>query len=144
MVSIGFKRVVVAAGLLIASSLSAFALSIPSAEDQEVLVKTTLMTFNDANLTGNYTVLHAKAAKPFRDQFSPDKFKEIFKGFVDNHVDISRAVAKPLKGNEAKLDDDMLILQGSIDLTSDYHAAYVLKYIQSDGEWKIIGLDVKT
>jgi len=36
-----------------------------------VLIKVTLLTFNDANVTGNYTVLHAKLSKPFRDQFPP-------------------------------------------------------------------------
>jgi hypothetical protein len=30
------------------------------------------MSFNDANVTGNYAVLHAKLSKPFRDQFTPD------------------------------------------------------------------------
>ena len=43
--------------LLIAVSLSpAHALEIPSDEEQDVLIRSTLMTFNDANMTGNYTV----------------------------------------------------------------------------------------
>ena len=33
---------------------------VPTDEEQEILVKTTLMTFNDANLTGNYSVLNLK------------------------------------------------------------------------------------
>ena len=30
---------------------------------QEILIKTALLTLNDANVTGNYTVLHAKLSK---------------------------------------------------------------------------------
>jgi len=49
--------------------------TVPSAVLQEILIKTSMLTLNDANLTGNYTVLHAKLAKPFRDQFSPDRLR---------------------------------------------------------------------
>ena len=56
---------------------------IPSPEMQEILIKTYLLSLNDANLTENYTVLQAKIAKPFRDQFSPDRLKQVFKEFAD-------------------------------------------------------------
>ncbi len=39
-------------------------------------------------LTGNYAVFHAKLAKPFRDQFGPDRIAEGFKGFREQNVDI--------------------------------------------------------
>lgn len=45
--------------------------TVPSDLVQEKLIKTYLVTFNDANLTGNYTVLHAKLSKPFRDRSTP-------------------------------------------------------------------------
>ena len=45
--------------------------TVPSAILQEILIKTSLLTFNDANLTGNYTVMHAKLAKAFRDNITP-------------------------------------------------------------------------
>src|ERR1700735_5544060 len=60
--------------------------TVPSATVQEILIKTSLLTFNDANITGNYDVFHARLAKPFRDQFPPQKLAEIFKGFRDQHV----------------------------------------------------------
>jgi hypothetical protein len=47
--------------------------AVPTAQVQEKLIKTSLLTFNDANLTGNYAVMHAKLAKAFRDKFSPDQ-----------------------------------------------------------------------
>ena len=37
--------------------------TVPSAAVQEILVKTYLLTLNDANITGNYTVLHARLSR---------------------------------------------------------------------------------
>lgn len=126
-------------------SSAAFAVPVPSASEQEVLVKTSLLTFNDANLTGNYTVLNAKGSRPFRDQLGPEKLKSGFQGFVDKHIDISGIAAKPNVTDEAKIDDSgILILTGSITISDSFKVTYSLKYIQSDGEWKMIGINVKT
>lgn len=126
-------------------SSAAFALSVPSASEQEVLVKTSLLTFNDANLTGNYTILNAKGSKPFRDQLTADKLKAGFQVFVDKHIDISGIAAKPNVTDDAKIDGDgTLILAGSITISDSFKVTYSLKYIQSDGEWKMIGINVKT
>jgi len=91
----------------------------------------------------NYAVLHAKASKPFREQFSPDRLKEVFKVFVEKHIDIRIIAAKtPLPTEEAKIDDDgNLILIGYFDTTPS-HVYYDLKYVLSDGEWKPIKINV--
>jgi hypothetical protein len=39
--------------------------TVPSAEFQEILIKTSLLTLNDANLIGNYTVLTPSWRKCF-------------------------------------------------------------------------------
>src|SRR6266850_2731298 len=61
---------------------------VPSERALETLVKTSLLSFNDANMTGNYTVLHARLSKPFREQFPPERLKETFKDFSQKHIDI--------------------------------------------------------
>ena len=60
----------------------------PSERALEALVKASLLSFNDANVTGNYTVFHAKLSKPFREQFSPERLGETFKDFREKHIDI--------------------------------------------------------
>src|ERR1035437_9423791 len=80
--------------------------TVPSAEFQEILIKTSLLTLNDANLTGNYTVLHTKLAKVFRDQITPDGLKKGFKPFADQKVDFGLISAKPpIASLEPKLDN---------------------------------------
>jgi hypothetical protein len=115
----------------------------PTPELQEVLIKASLITFNDANVTGNYSVLHAKMSKPFRDQFTPEKLKEAFKAFVDQHIDFDIVVAKPPVPTEAvKVDDDgRLALRGYFD-TKPSRVHYDLAFIMSEGEWKLIKLNV--
>ena len=66
----------------------------PNANVQEIIIKSSLLTFNDANVTNNYSVFHAKLSKPFRDKFPPDKLAETFKGFRDQHVDLDLIAAK--------------------------------------------------
>ena len=67
---------------------------VPGAELREVLIKASLLSFNDANVTGNYAVFHAKLSKPFRDQFAPDKLAEIFREFRDKRIDFDIIAAK--------------------------------------------------
>ena len=121
----------------------AFAQKPPAPELQEVLIKASLLTFNDANVTGNYTVLHAKLSKPFRDQFTPEKLKEGFKAFRDGNIDFDIVVAKPpVLTEEVKVDDNgRLALRGYFD-TRPSRVHYDLAFIMSEGEWKLINLSV--
>src|SRR6188508_2455335 len=90
-----------------AASSAAFAQAkVPSAELQEILIKASLLSFNDANVTGNYTVFHAKLSKPFRDQFPPEKLAATFKEFRDKRIDFDIIAAKrPVGTEEPKVDD---------------------------------------
>lgn len=117
--------------------------TVPSSPLQEILIKTTLLTLNDANLTGNYTVLHAKVAKPFRDQFSPDRFKQVFKSFADQKVDWGLISAKaPIATSETTIDKrGALVVRGYFD-TKPSRVIYEIDFVPSEGEWKPIKLNV--
>jgi hypothetical protein len=121
----------------------AVAQPVPIPMIQEALIKSTLLTFNDANVTGNYDVLHAKLSKPFRDQFTPERLKEAFKAFADNHVDFKIVAAKtPIAKQEPSVSDKgVLSLYGHFDTTPS-HVYYELEFIMSDGEWKPIKINV--
>src|SRR5947208_6431477 len=96
---------------------SASAQGMPSPFVQEVLVKSILVTLSDAVAADNFTVLHAKISKPFRDQFPPEKLRAIFKDLVDKHAVFDAVVAKPIISDEdAKIDDKgVLWLKGHFD-----------------------------
>ena len=121
----------------------AHAQKVPSETLQEVLIKTSLLTFNDAALTGNYAVLYAKLSKPFRDQYPPDKLKETYKVFGEKGINLGLIAAKaPVPAGESKVDDrGVLLLKGYFDTTPS-RVNYDLGYIMSDGEWKLIRLNI--
>jgi len=117
---------------------------IPSALQQEILIKASLLTLNDANVTGNYTVLHAKLGKQFRDRITPDKLKQAFKSFADQKVDWDLIAARtPVATSEAKIDNrGALILRGYFD-TKPSRLTYELDFMISEREWKPVMLNVK-
>jgi hypothetical protein len=133
----------VAALVLALAGSPAFAQPVPSALVQEILIKASLLTFNDANVTGNYTVFHAKLSKPFREQFPPAKLADIFKEFREKHIDIDLIAARaPVAAEEAKVNDrGILNLRGYFD-TAPSRVNYDLGFILSDGEWKLIRINV--
>src|SRR4051812_35682291 len=81
MISAIARRVGGFALLLLLAVPAAAQNKVPSARPLEALVKSSLMSLNDANLTGDYRVLHARLSEPFRKQYTPDRLKATFKEF---------------------------------------------------------------
>ena len=119
--------------------------TVPGERALEALVKSTLLTFNDANVTGNYTVFHAKASKPFRQQFPPEKLEETFRDFADKQIDFDVIAAyKPVYDPAPRVDADGKLLVKGWFPTEPTRVVYNLEFIPSDGEWKLISINVKT
>src|SRR4249919_3235372 len=91
-----FRLTAVFLTLIAVCSVQASAQGMPSPFVQEVLVKSILVTLSDAVAADNFTVLHAKISKPFRDQFPSDRLRAIFKNLVDKHAVFDAVVASPI------------------------------------------------
>src|SRR5262245_36042976 len=136
---------------LIAAVLAAIAIStakapaqgMPSPFVQEVLVKSILLTLNDAVAADNFTVLHAKISKPFREQFPPEKLRVVFKDLIDKRAVFDAIVAKPIvPDGEAKIDENgVLRLKGRFE-TTPKQVKYQLGFIPSDGLWKLSAVTI--
>ena len=118
---------------------------VPGERVLEALVKATLLSFNDANVTGNYTVFHAKLSKPFRQQFTPERLQETFKDFASKDIDFDIIAAyKPVYEPQPRVDDAGKLLVKGWFPTEPVRVVYDLEFIPSDGEWKLISINVKT
>jgi hypothetical protein len=126
-----------------AFSPTARALDMPSPFVQEVLIKSILVTLNDAVASDNFNVFHAKISKPFRDQFPPDKLRAIFKDLIEKHAVFDAVVASPVIAEEAaKIDEKgVLRLKGRFD-TTPKKVKYRLGFIPSEGQWKLSGVTI--
>ncbi|TAJ41672.1 MAG: hypothetical protein EPO55_04755 [Reyranella sp.] len=130
--------------LLLTAVAAAAQTKVPSERALEALVKSALLSFNDANLTGNYTVFHAKLSKPFRQQFSVEKLKDTFKEFNEKNIDIDIVSAmKPTYSAAPAVDGDGKLNVKGFFPTDPTRVNFDLSFIPSDGEWKLIGINVK-
>ena len=138
-----FRWAAAVALLVAAFPISAHALDMPGPFVQEILIKSILVTLNDAVASDNFTILHAKISKPFRDQFPPEKLQAIFKDLVEKHAVFDAIVASPVIPDEgARIDEKgVLRLKGRFD-TTPKKVKYQLGFIPSDGQWKLSGVTI--
>ena len=134
-----------ALALIACVSTPVLAQIMPTTEAQEAIIKTSLLTFNDANMSGNYAVLNALGSKPFRDGLTPDKLKAAFKDFNEKQIDISAIVsAKAVATKPTAIDGDgVMVSEGYFD-TPKMRVTYTVKTLMSDGKWRLLGINVKT
>ena len=137
-------RMLAVMALMPMASLAQAQNKVPSERALEALVKTTLLTFNDANVTGNYEVFHAKLSKPFREQFSVERLARRFQEFNKKHIDFDVIAAlKPSYDPAPKVDDEGRLLVKGHFPTEPLRVNFDLAFIPSDGEWKLISINVK-
>jgi hypothetical protein len=138
-----FRWAAAIALLIAASPIRAQTLDKPSPFVQEILIKSILVTLNDAVAADDFTVLHAKISKPFRDQFPPEKLRTVFKDLVEKHAVFDAIVASPvIAEEEARIDEKgVLRLKGRFD-TTPKKVKYQLGFIPSDGQWKLSGITI--
>ena len=137
-------RMLAVMALLLTASLAQAQNKVPSERALEALVKTTLLTFNDANVTGNYEVFHAKLSKPFREQFPVERLARRFQEFNKKNIDFDVIAAlKPSYDPAPKVDDEGRLLVKGHFPTEPLRVNFDLAFIPSDGEWKLISINVK-
>jgi len=130
--------------LAVATAGPALAQSLPSDDEQDVLVISTLISFNDANLTGNYSVLRARASQQFQEQVSIKQLEKEFDVFRKNNIDIAAvAISELVPDDEGAIDKNgVLRLSGYVDMET-MRVVYVFKYVRNGGAWKLLSMDVR-
>jgi hypothetical protein len=136
--ALGVMTLVLMAGVASAQN------KVPPERALEALVKTSLLSFNDANVTGNYTVFHAKLSKPFREQYPVERLERTFSAFNKKHVDFDIIAAlKPTYEPAPQVDGNGKLLVKGYFPTEPLRVYFNLEFIPSDGEWKLIAINVK-
>jgi hypothetical protein len=129
--------------LAIAWVLPAFAADIPDDDEQDVLIRTTLLTFNDANMTNNYAVMLARSSKQFQSQFTVDKMAASFEVFRKNKLFFAEVATADYDSSEkATIDKEGALVLIGVFKTDDLQVKYNLRFVQNDGAWRMIGLNV--
>jgi len=136
---------IIVALLLIAGAFlaPAYAAELPSDDQQDVMIRSTLASFNDANMTGNYAVFLAKASKQLQEQVTLDKMAAAGEVFRRNKLFFESVVTDDYDSYDKAVINDKgaLVLAGAFKGDA-MHVTYNLQFVQNDSQWKLIGFTI--
>jgi hypothetical protein len=111
-----------------------------------ILIRTSLLTLNDAILTGNFTVLRDRVAPSVRDQNPAHQLYRVFARLIEQKVDLrATAILTPEMTAVPAIDDN-----GHLDLKGVFRASdgtglnFHLLFESVHGRWLLYGASVNT
>jgi hypothetical protein len=117
----------------------------PDAEKIVLLLRTTLITLNDAMQTGNFTVLRDMGAPGFRDANTAARLAQSFADLATKGIDLSpTSVIAPQLTEPPGLDQakGMLRLKGYFP-GQPVQINFEMLFQAVDGRWRLFGLSVQ-
>jgi hypothetical protein len=116
-----------------------------SLEQALYLIRSTLLSLNDANRTGNYTVLRDLAAPDFQARNSAADLAENFADLRRRHFDLfSVALAAPQLTAPPALDGNGMLRLTGFFPTKPQQINFVLLFQNAAGQWRLFGISVAT
>jgi hypothetical protein len=108
-----------------------------------ILIKSAIMALQQANQTGNYTVLRDLGTPVFREKFDPARLAAIFANLRSRGINLNPAVV--LSPNLSKQPE--LTPQNELHIVGNFptqplQIQYDLVYMLIDGVWRIEGISV--
>lgn len=117
----------------------------PDAEKIVLLLRTTLITLNDAMQTGNFTVLRDMGAPGFRDANTAGRLAQSFSDLASKGIDLSpTSVIAPQLTEPPGLDQQkgMLRLKGYFP-GQPVQINFEMLFQAVEGRWRLFGLSVQ-
>ena len=119
--------------------------AVPGDAVLDILIRRTLLTLNDANLSGNYTVLRDLAAPGFRQANDAARLGEIFAKLRRDNIDLAplvRIMPKLTRKPEI-VACGMLRVSGFFP-TRPHQVNFDMLFQSVEGQWRVFGLAVNT
>jgi hypothetical protein len=118
-------------------------LVLPSAESTIVLVRSTLLSLNDALRTGNYTVLRDLAAPSFRDANNAGRLHQIFANLSAQRIDLAAvAILPPKLPQPPSIDQDKRLRIGGYFPGEPVQLNFDLTFEAVGNQWRLFGISV--
>jgi hypothetical protein len=110
-----------------------------------LLIQTHIAALSHANLTGNYSVLHALASPAFQSLNSTEQLAQKFAAFRTQGIDIGPAILLPpiLSGPPKMEGADVLRLSGYYD-TKPQRVVFDIAFQAVNKAWRLAGIAVST
>src|SRR5262249_39647709 len=116
-----------------------------SSEQALYLVRSTLLRLNDANLSGNYTVLRDLAAPDFRAKNTAADLAQAFTDLRRRNFDLfAVALLEPKLTTGPELDDKGRLHLAGFFPTRPLQIHFDLTFESVGGHWRLWGINVAT
>jgi hypothetical protein len=118
-------------------------LAVPAHAELEQIVTRTLLDFNQAVQTRDFTDFYGKLSEVWKKQTTPEKLQNIFQEFIDENVDISfiNGFSPQFAPSTAVNEKRVLVVAGSYPAEPS-GVTFELKYIHERDGWKLLGISV--
>jgi hypothetical protein len=119
------------------------ALAIPNADGLVILIRTSIIALQQANVSGDYAILRDIGAPRFQQANSPEKFSKAFADLRGREIDLGQiAVVNPQLVAEPKIDaNGFLSLTGFFSVASD-RVNFDLVFQMVGERWRLFGIGV--
>ena len=108
-----------------------------------ILIRTTLVALQQANQTGNYSVLHAISAPGFQNANAPERLAQIFSGLWAKNFDLSGVVVlEPQLSVMPELYQNGVMRIAGFFPSVPIQVYFDLQFIPVQGQWKLLALAV--
>jgi hypothetical protein len=116
---------------------------VPSADIIVILIRSTLLSLNDALRTGNYTVLRDLASPSFREANNAGRLHQIFSGFSGQRIDLSAvAILAPKLSLAPNIDSDKRLHIAGYFPGEPIQINFQLVFEAVAGQWRLFGISV--
>jgi hypothetical protein len=117
---------------------------VPAPEQLAMMIQTSVVALSQANLTGNFTVLHALGAPSFQQANPPQKLAEIFKNFREQNIDLTPIILfSPVLLREPVINDKGMLHLVGYYKTQPQQVHFELLFQPIAGQWRLLGLSVR-
>ena len=117
--------------------------AVPGQLEMSQLIWSTMLTVEDANRTGNYSVLRALGSQAFQIGNPPQQLTQVFSGLRSTGLDLSTTLLVPPTYTQAPtvVQEGIFRVRGLFQLRPRA-VGFDLYYQWEQGRWKIYGIDI--
>jgi hypothetical protein len=118
-------------------------IAVPDAQTLAMLIHNSVVAVSQANVTGNYGVLHALAAPGFQESNPPQKLAEVFANL--RSVDLTPVIIfSPILTQQPTVTENNMLRLTGYYKTTPQQVHFDLLFQPVAGNWRLFGVAIRT